>query len=148
MFYSISGYLLSFLESSLSIPLSWGDTWPTGVTWPSRVELLQHFQTRKGHEVMAGPEFRVKEVVEVRAGHIQVESTRPFKLLLSELCRRGKAGRQGPGSLENTLQGTSWVWAGSQRPVLLCKVVLRGCHRHISVKWQVLDDSTAAWSLE
>lgn len=97
---------------------------------------------------MAGPEFRVKEVVEVGAGHIQVESTCSLQAALSELCRRGKAGRRGPGLLENTLQGASWVRAGSQRLVLLFKVVLRGCHRHISIKWQILDDSTAAWSLE
>ena len=59
------------------------------------VELLQHLQ--KGHKVVAGPSCRVKEVGQVGAGHIQVESTVPFQLPLSLLWWNSWGGGGGGG---------------------------------------------------
>lgn len=46
---------------------------------------------------MAGAPCRVEEVVQVGAGHVQVETTVPFKLPLSELCSRCRLGQLAGG---------------------------------------------------
>ena len=149
--------LWSFLGSSLGIPLAWKmDAWTSGRTngpLESGGHLCGAFPTHLDQDQVTDPgrtPCRVKEVVQMGAGHIQVENAVPFKRPLSGLCCRwrlgqlqvkaGSAERRGPGC-GTAVEGRSWLQAGSQMPVPTVRGGSEGVPQTDQRKWRVLVDS-------
>ena len=134
--------LWSFLGSSLDILLAWEmDAWRSGRT-NGPLESAYHLRgaspTHLDQDQVTDPgrtPCRVKEVVQMGAGHIQVENAVPFKRPLSGLCCRWRLGQLRGGG---RVVGPLWREGAGSRQAHRClclpsEVALKECRRQISV---------------